>query len=296
MTYNGSKWFEKCFTSLCDSSIPVKVIAIDNASSDETVTLIKQKFPSVDVIQTGSNLGFGQANNIGLKKALKENADYVFLLNQDAWIEPASIAKLVEVHQSNEAFGIISPMHISGDNKSLEYKFKEYIQPPFSDGMMSDLFMNTVKPVYETTFVNAAAWLISKDCLQTVGGFDPLFPHYGEDVDYVQRAQYFNFKVGICPSAKIWHDSRMLQWSEIQLDKKRMMTIYMSEVKSINGSLRSNTLVFIKRRFDELTSKLLFRKFKKFGHHLDLSWQTIRKLSKISKARQASKVKGAFLS
>ena len=155
--------------------------------------------------------------------------------------------------------------------------------------------MNKLLPIYETTFVNAAAWLISKKCLLAVGGFDPLYPHYGEDTDYIQRAQYFGFKIGIVPSVKIWHDSKILSWTEILKNRKRMLTIYFSDVKSIGGSLRSNTLIFLKRRFDDLTSHLLFRRFKMFAYHFGLCWDIIWQLRKISKARKISKTKGAFL-
>ncbi len=295
VTWNGEKWIEKCFASLLQSSVPVTIIAVDNASSDQTVSIISDKYKSVELIETGSNLGFGKANNIGLKIAVQQNADFVFLLNQDAWVDKNSIENLVKTAQSNEVYGIVSPFHISGDDTALEYKFIEYIQPNVCHGLVSDFMMNKLLPIYETTFVNAAAWLISKNCLLTVGGFDPIYPHYGEDTDYIQRAQYFGFKIGIVPSARIWHDSKILSWPEILKNRKRMLTIYFSEVKCISGSLRSNSLIFLKRRFDDLTSHLLFRRFKMFAYHFGLCWDIIWQLRKISKARKISKTKGAFL-
>jgi GT2 family glycosyltransferase len=295
VTWNGDKWIEKCLCSLKQSSIPVITIVIDNASSDQTTSIVKEKYPEVNLIETGSNLGFGKANNIGLRLAVQQNADFVFLLNQDAWVDKNTIENLVTIHHKNEAYGIVSPFHISGDNTTLEYKFIEYIQPNVCPGLVSDYMMNRLLPIYETTFVNAAAWLISKQCLLTVGGFDPLYPHYGEDTDYIQRAQYFGFKIGIVPQARIWHDSKILSWAEILNNRKRMLTIYFSEVKSISGSLRSNTLIFLKHRFDELTSHLLFRRFKRFAYHFGLCWDIVWQLRKISKARKVSKTKGAFL-
>lgn len=295
VTFNGEKWISKCFGSLRNSSIPLEIIAIDNGSTDDTVTYIRNNFPQVKIIETGKNLGFGQANNIGLKIALTENADYVFLLNQDAWVEPLSIKNLIDAAIQNPEYGILSPIHLSGSGNALEYKFKEYLQQPFSEGFISDLYLNTLKPLYETSFVNAAAWLISRTCLETVGGFDPIFFHYGEDVDYIQRARYFNYKIGIVPTVKIWHDSKFIEWNQIKIDNNRMLTIYVSEVKSVYGSLRSNALVFFKRRFDEFSSNLLYRRFKFISHDIKFSWKIGRMLHKISRARKLSKVKGAFL-
>jgi len=295
VTYNGMKWVERCLSSIRAGTYPMQVIVVDNLSSDSTVDYIKNHFSEVILIESGANLGFGKANNIGIRRALSEGADYVFLLNQDTWIMPSSIEALVRVHDANKNFGIVSPMHISSDEQSLEYKFKEYIQLPYCEGMVSDLFLGSLKPVYETQFVNAAAWLVSKNCLETVGGFDPLFPHYGEDVDYIKRAQFFGFKVGITPHSNIFHDSKFQTWPEIMWNKKRMLTIYLSEIKSIGGTFRSSILVFLKRRFDDLTSHLLYRRFKLFAYHAGLTLKVLKQLSQISKARKASLVKGAFL-
>jgi N-acetylglucosaminyl-diphospho-decaprenol L-rhamnosyltransferase len=120
VTYNGSKWLDKCFGSLLNSTVSTKIIAIDNKSTDGTPDEIRLKFPSVEVIETGKNLGFGKANNIGLTRALNENADYVFLLNQDAWVEPDTIGKLIST-QSSE-YAILSPVHLNGQGDALDSK------------------------------------------------------------------------------------------------------------------------------------------------------------------------------
>ena len=65
---------------------------------------------------------------------------------------------------------------------------------------------NTNIPVYDLPFVNAAGWLISKECLMTVGGFDPMFFHYGEDDNYCQRVLFHEFKIGVLPNALMVHD------------------------------------------------------------------------------------------
>jgi N-acetylglucosaminyl-diphospho-decaprenol L-rhamnosyltransferase len=91
VTYNGAGWIEKCLNSLRNSSLNTDVIVIDNASTDETVSLIENLYPEVELVKRANNLGFGQANNIGLRMALDQNADFVFLLNQDAWIDQDTI-------------------------------------------------------------------------------------------------------------------------------------------------------------------------------------------------------------
>jgi hypothetical protein len=101
--------------------------------------------------------------------------------------------------------------------------------------------------------------------------------------------------VGIVPSVYVYHDARVQLWKEIMWNKKRMMTIYQSELKDIQGSLKGNLLVFLKRRFDELTGHLLFRQFKLFAFRFKLVFAVISQFKQIHNARKTSINEGAFL-
>jgi GT2 family glycosyltransferase len=205
VTYNGSKWVENCFKSLMDSSIPLKILAIDNCSTDGTAILIKKKFPEVNVIETSRNLGFGMANNIGLKQALEENADYAFLLNQDAWIVPDTIDKLLTIFNSSlgKDYGVISPIHLNSKG-DVEEGFLNYLGT--NQKILSDYILHRdIDELYPINFVNAAAFMITKDCLEQVGGFEPEFFHYGEDVNFFQRLKYYKIKAAIHLGSKIIH-------------------------------------------------------------------------------------------
>lgn len=83
-TYNGKKWINSCFSSIYNSTVPLNTIVVDNGSTDGTQNIIREQFPKVNIIQSKTNIGFGQANNLGIKKAYDSGADYIFLLNQDA--------------------------------------------------------------------------------------------------------------------------------------------------------------------------------------------------------------------
>lgn len=294
VTYNGMQWIEKCLKSLQDSSIPTHIIVIDNCSIDETPSFVEQQFPDVELIKSQDNLGFGRGNNIGLKIALDKNADYVFLLNQDAWIRPNTIQELIVVHKSNNEYGVLSPVHLNGTEKELETKFAEYAGPENTQGFLSDIYTNQLKPVYTCKFVNAAAWLISKDCLSIVGGFNPLFPHYGEDEDYINRVKFWKFKVGIAPHAVITHDS-IFSWGKIEYNPVRNLIFNLIPLANINQRHRSCWLQFIKKSFDELSTQLLFRKFKRFKIRHQAFWSTIFKYQSVKKARLESEKPKAFL-
>jgi len=85
VSYNFEQWIDRCLGSLRRSTSPISVIVVDNGSKDKTTQIIEKNYPEVHLIKTGANLGFGKANNIGIRYAMEQGADYFFLLNQDAW-------------------------------------------------------------------------------------------------------------------------------------------------------------------------------------------------------------------
>ena len=296
VTYNGEFWISKCLQSLTTSSHPVDVVVIDNLSADNTVDIIKKEFPAIEIIEAGENLGFGKANNIGFKKALKENADFIFLLNQDAWIHRNTIAELLSIATTIEGFGILSPFHLKADHSTLERTFVDFISAAYNEKIIEDLYLQELKPVYETSYVHAAAWLISKECLETVGGFDPIFKHYGEDDDYLQRARYFGFKIGLVPSATIVHDAVYKSWDLVEWDENRNMVVELQHLKRMFPHFRTNVLSYFKRGFDELTTLLLFRKFKKLRFRFKMMSKALLNIKAIHSSYKNSFTKGAYLS
>ncbi|MGX5685016.1 glycosyltransferase family 2 protein [Chryseobacterium cucumeris] len=210
VTYNAMKWAERCFTSLRNSTVPVKCFVIDNGSQDGTQEYIQNHFPEVDFTQSPKNLGFGKANNIGIEKAYKDGAQFFYLMNQDAWLYPDSMAKMLEVYQNHpyqNEIGIISPMHIDGSEKHLDIFLDQYIAKDYEKTrMISDLYFQMLKPYYEINFVNAAHWLLPKKTIETIGGFNPYFFHYGEDNEYVNRIHFHHKKVLLVPGSKVVHD------------------------------------------------------------------------------------------
>ena len=206
VTYKGKQWYDRCFTSLRESTIPLQTIVVDNASNDGSVEYIKEHYPERYLIESKDNLGFGKGNNLALRYAYEQGCDFVFLLNQDAWLDDAdALNKLVSLSQMHPEYGIISHMHISPDKQSLNMML-EYGHTVYSKRILSDLYCGTVKEIYQTNYVNAAAWLLPRKTLSELGGFDPLIFHYGEDDDYLNRARYHGIKVGLSLDSRIVHD------------------------------------------------------------------------------------------
>jgi GT2 family glycosyltransferase len=295
VTFNGMKWIKKCLESVASSELECKIIVVDNGSADSTQKFIADNFNQVQLIQSEKNLGFGAANNIGITKAIQANADYVFLLNQDAWIEKNTIAELVKAAQQHPEYGIISPVHLNGNYTALDLKFSEYIIPQRCPFFISDIYLNKLNTIYEIEFVNAAAWLLSSSCIKKTGFFERLFFLYGEDDNYIQRVSYHNFKIGISPACTICHDREVREEGRNKIGSKTwvhtqslimLLDIRKSYFRSILFFFRQNLYSFFKSIKDKNIGSIssLFSEFFFF----------IGNYFKLKKARNAMKAEPKF--
>jgi GT2 family glycosyltransferase len=282
VTFNGKLWYDKCFSSLAQSSIPVNTIVIDNASSDDTVEFIKTKYPEIILIKSEKNLGFGQANNIGIRYALENNADYFFLLNQDAWIESNTIIDLINLSENNPEYGILSPFHLNSKKNKIENGFMHYItDSKITDpSIINDMYFRKFKDIYDTKYVNAAAWLLPRKTVEIIGGFDPLFFHYGEDDNYMHRVIFHQMKIGICPKITICHDTenRIINKKYITETSKKSLLV---EFTNINNNI--NIYKFLLYSFKKSTMKFLKFNFKNSKTYIENSlyiWKLRHKIRK----------------
>lgn len=286
VTYNGLKWMKKCLDSVRQSSIPLDTIIIDNGSTDGTQDFIKEEYPEMKFIQSDKNLGFGKANNIGMQYALDNDYDYIYLLNQDAWIFPDTIQILIDCHKRNPQYGILSPFQMEANLKHLDFNFNTHVCSHCKD-FVDDAYLNRLQDIYSVPMVMAAHWLISKECLHKVGGFSPTFPHYGEDNNYADRALYHELLVGIVPKARAVHDRENRRITNKQ--KTYMNYIYDLIMMSNIYDFQSHSLI-----------RSLYRNFKNLLFHHDISYirhfiKLLNDYRYICHNKKASKIPHAFL-
>lgn len=222
VTWNGMKWIKQCLDALRQSTYPVSIVVVDNGSSDGTVDFIKDAYNEVHLIESSENLGFGQANNVGIRYALDNGCDYVYLLNQDAYVFTDMFMELINVAEKLEykRYGVFSPLHLNRDISKLDSHFQWYMRDIIGR-YAKDRTEGKLRELYDVYAVPAAGWLIARRTLETVGGFDPIFFHYGEDNHYAYRMAYHGLKFGIVPTAKMIHDRN--DFGNIVMAKKDML-------------------------------------------------------------------------
>ena len=185
VTFNGMKWLDRCLGSVRSSETPADLYVVDNASADGSADFVEREYPEAVLVRNSENLGFTQANNVGFRYALESGYDFAYLLNQDAWIFPETLGTLVRAFKEcgeapqGKPVGILSPMQMEANLTRMDAQFRKHCGAALGKDPAE-----TVR----VPFVMAAHWMLSRDCMEKVGGFSPTFPHYGEDLDYIHRA------------------------------------------------------------------------------------------------------------
>lgn len=205
VTYNGETWIKGCLDSMTNIQHPVHIHIVDNGSTDETLAICSNY--KLNIISNNENLGFGAANNLGIKWALDEGATHVLLLNQDAYLDKNCIKNFLGNKDAHKTDRIFSFLQLNGDGSDFDINWKaHYLKESNCPNFLNDYKNSALETSYPILFTNAAAWLIPKEILLIVGGFSPSFFHYGEDNNYIHRLHYHSFKLVLLPDCKVLHD------------------------------------------------------------------------------------------
>lgn len=229
VTYNGENYIKRCLRDLKAASPDSPIHIIDNNSTDRTVTILNELNEKPHCLD--QNVGFGQANNIGINLARKQNAEFIFLLNQDAYLAPDSI-KNIFTKGPPSTVHIHALLQLSGDGTRLDQNFRStYLSPEYCPEFLEDTYWGRLKSTYPIRFTNAAAWLLPRNVIETIGGFNPSFFHYGEDDNYVHRAKFHGIQCLLHTDSAVYHDREERPGNPYFKDtqqKKRLFLIQLS--------------------------------------------------------------------
>lgn len=275
VSYNFEPWIHKCLPSLLESSYPTDILVVDNNSGDNTTQIIKETYPTVRLIESSENLGFGKANNIGLDIVLKEEYDYAFLVNQDAWLDRDCIANLMKVNAEN--IGIISPIHYDGTETTLDHGFAVYTKQA-----------RTEDSYRICSFVNAAFWFMPNPVIRKVGGFAPIFFHYGEDKDYANRINYYGLNIVLAEEARAYHD-RQQRKTDRKAFLKSEFVYHLTEYCNINYTFVKAFTMAVLASLKKMCSSLLKGHTFEAKSYFSIAFRLLVKTSAVYRTRQANK-------
>ncbi|MGI8959617.1 MAG: glycosyltransferase family 2 protein [Bryobacteraceae bacterium] len=179
-----------------------RVLVVDNGSSDDSVARISGEFPHLEMLRTGTNLGFGAGNNCGIKRAFERGAEYVWLLNNDTQVFAETLTRPVAKAQENATYGAVGSV-------LLYSRDPERVQA--WGGGNINLFtgrarhFRTRSPLGPRAFLTAASLLVRADAIKAVNLFDEGFFLYWEDADLCYRIRKAGYRLTVAADAKLLH-------------------------------------------------------------------------------------------
>jgi GT2 family glycosyltransferase len=208
LTWNQCDLTLECLESLGGSDFPnYEIIVVDNASTDGTSEIVGAQFPMVKQIRNERNLGYAEGNNVGIRQALANGADYVMLLNNDTVVHPRMLSALVWAAEARSPRGIVGPViYRHGDSGSI---WSAGCKIDWHHGRLLELASNQdvdlLHEPYEVDYVSGCALCIGRDVIERIGLIDPRFFIYFEETDWCARARAAGFRAFVVPEARIWH-------------------------------------------------------------------------------------------
>ena len=225
LNYNGGQAIKECLESvmlLDKRGIDLNVVVVDNGSTDKSVERVKEFTSSrVKLIENKKNLGFAGGNNVGLRWALKNGADWVMLLNNDTELAKKCLVRLIELGRKKRKAFILGPkiyfasgyeFHCERYTKEERGKVIWYAGGRIDWGNMiashqgvDEIDRGQHDQIRETEFISGCAMMIKRKVLENIGLLDEKYFLYYEDADFCQRAKQAGFKMIFVPAAKVWH-------------------------------------------------------------------------------------------
>jgi GT2 family glycosyltransferase len=246
LNWNGLADTLECLASIRQLTHPnVEVIVVDNGSDGDDARRIEESDVVGTVVRSPVNLGYAGGSNLGIRTALQMGADYVWLLNNDAIVEPDSLTKLVAVGERHTRIGLLSPViyhwgapetvQVTGTRVDFERQKLRILRSVAEQdiGRRGDGFA-----------LSGTALLAKRATLERIGNFDERFFAYLEDTDYSISAMGAGFDTALVREASVYHKYGRSLGGRESPEREYLFTrnMYLFWTKHLKGRLRRLTL------------------------------------------------------
>ena len=211
LNWNGQQWLEKFLPTVIEKSSMANIYIADNASTDDSISLIENNFPSVKIIQNQLNEGYAKGYNDALKD-LKEK--YFVLLNSDIEVTDNWIKPIINLMEENPNISACQPKILDYNNKdSFEYAgasggYIDNLGYPFTRGRIFDSIEsdnNQYDDVKEIFWASGACFFVRADHFNEVNGFDNDFFAHQEEIDLCWRLKIKGYQIMVHPRSVVYH-------------------------------------------------------------------------------------------
>ncbi len=216
VNWNVRDYLDNCLKSLAKWQVApaCHIVVVDNGSVDGSVQMIKQKYPSQELIEAGENLGFAKANNLGAKAL---DTEYLILINPDTEIIDDFTSKIESFFALNPKAAVVGGKLINNDN-SIQASVRTFpkLWPAILDSLkLLKRFPKLGGKYLQTSFdysakqpvdqVMGAFMIIKSSVWQELGGFDEKYKLWFEEVDFCKRVKDAGYEIWYSPEFKLRH-------------------------------------------------------------------------------------------
>jgi GT2 family glycosyltransferase len=183
---------------------------VDNGSIDDSLARLRTlstPYP-LKILETGSNLGYAGGNNAGIRHALENSADFVFVLNNDTVVAPDLLDRLIEAAERWPNDGIYGPIILYEDRPEIIWSAGTF----YDKEKLKSIHIDNGKNINDSTLQSkeveslvGAALFLSAKVLKVTGEFETKYFLVREETDWCCRATCEGFRCRIVPNAKVWH-------------------------------------------------------------------------------------------
>ena len=207
VNYNQTSVTRDLLISLYKISYPsIEIIVVDNGSVDQSINVLKNEFPFINLILTGKNLGFAGGNNVGIQVG---KGDYFLLINNDVEVTPGFLEPIIETFKLNPKVGLASPKIVYHNrNEQIQYAGSSRISPFTGRGSRIgylEIDKGQHEITYKTELGHGACLMVSKSVIEKIGLMPELYFLYYEEHDWTEKAKANNFDVYYVGTSKIYH-------------------------------------------------------------------------------------------
>jgi GT2 family glycosyltransferase len=215
LMYGGEHVTAACIESLLSQDYPeLSILLVDNQSQSGGGGRLHQRFPTIEYLDTGGNLGYAGGNNRGITYALDHGAAYLLILNNDTTLDPACVSRLVETAEAKERVGVVAPKILYFDEPELIWYGGGHLSTLRAVGEHRHRHQRddrseagVAEPV---TFASGCAFLMPAAVARATQGFAEDFFMYCEDVDLSIRLEKAGYGLYYQPAARVYHRENLL--------------------------------------------------------------------------------------
>lgn len=231
LSFNTRKLLGQCLRSLWDGGVgkvAARIIVVDNGSADDSVRVVenlksqsRRGGTNLRLIENKKNLGFAAGNNIGVKQAIADGAEYVMVLNSDTRVDENFLWPLIRSLEDNHRIGVVAPKIYFSPGCEFHkdrYKKEEQGKVIWSVGGIID-WENVIasnrgvdevdrgqyEQGEEVDFVSGCCFMASAQVWEKVNFFEEKYFLYYEDTDFCQKVKKLGLKIIYSPKSKVWH-------------------------------------------------------------------------------------------